>query len=165
MFDGIVRSLAQTTQSRLHAAVGRLILLATADLWRFDEDTRNRNGADDDDASGVTYNAVQLSSHPLFKFIRGLMVDISYFASTALLVTLLLVFMLVETAKIPKKFVAALGERKFTNTHILNVVEDIRRYMVIKTAMSLLVGTLVTILLYFARVQYLLLGMVAFLLN
>ncbi len=167
VFDGIVRSLAQTTQSKLTPPSTPDLIGDGGIFGDSDEDTEEQEfGADDDDASGVTYNAVQLSSHPLFKFIRGLMVDISYFASTALLVTLLLVFMLVETAKIPKKLVAALGERKFTNTHILNVVEDIRRYMVIKTAMSLLVGTLVTILLYFARVQYpLLWGMVAFLLN
>lgn len=112
------------------------------------------------------FNAVKLSSQQLFRFIGGLAGELSYFASTALIITLLLVFMLIETAKIPRKLVAALGERKFSNTHMQKVVDDIRHYMAIKTEMSLLVGILVTILMFVSKVQYpLLWGFVAFLLN
>lgn len=111
-------------------------------------------------------NAVNVSSQQLFRFLGGLAGQVSYIASTAFIVTLLVVFMLIETAKIPKKLVAALGEREFTNTRIMNVIEDIRNYMAIKTGMSVIVGASVTILLVLSDVQYpLLWGFVAFLLN
>jgi len=111
-------------------------------------------------------DAVDASSEELFRFLRGLAAELSYLGSDAFLITLMLIFMLCETAKIPKKLVAVWGEKKFTNSHIEKVLEDIRRYMVIKTWMSLLVGISVTILLIVSKVQYpLLWGFVAFLLN
>ncbi len=111
-------------------------------------------------------DAVDASSEELFRFLRGLAAELSYLGSDVFLITLMLVFMLCETANIPKKLVAVWGEKKFTNSHIEKVLEDIRRYMVIKTWMSLLVGASVTILLIVSKVQYpLLWGFVAFLLN
>jgi predicted PurR-regulated permease PerM len=66
----------------------------------------------------------------------------------------------------PKKMAAALGKQGFVNEHIQKVLADIRNYMVIKTWMSLGVGTCVTLLLVVSDVQYpLLWGFVAFLLN
>ena len=112
------------------------------------------------------FSAVKLSSQQLFRFIGGLAGELSYFASTALIVTLLLVFMLIETAKIPKKLAAAFGQREFKDTRVLGVLTDVRHYMAIKTEMSLLVGVLVTGLMFLSKVQYpLLWGFVAFLLN
>jgi len=111
-------------------------------------------------------NAVKLSSQQLFRFLGGLAGELSYFASTALIVTLLLVFMLVEGSKLPKKLAAAFGLREFKDTRVLGVLSDIRHYMAIKTEMSLLVGVLVTALMFLTKVQYpLLWGFVAFLLN
>ena len=125
---------------------------------------------DDVDAAIVgknqAFSAVKLSSQQLFRFIGGLAGELSYFASTALIVTLLLVFMLIETAKIPKKLAAAFGQREFKDTRVLGVLTDVRHYMAIKTEMSLLVGVLVTGLMFLSKVQYpLLWGFVAFLLN
>ena len=111
-------------------------------------------------------NAVKLSSQQLFRFLGGLAGELSYFASTALIVTLLLVFMLVEGSKLPKKLAAAFGLREFKDRRVLGVLSDIRHYMAIKTEMSLLVGVLVTALMFLTKVQYpLLWGFVAFLLN
>ena len=92
-------------------------------------------------------NAVKLSSQQLFRFLGGLAGELSYFASTALIVTLLLVFMLVEGSKLPKKLAAAFGLREFKDRRVLGVLSDIRHYMAIKTEMSLLVGVLVAFLL------------------
>lgn len=114
----------------------------------------------------ISSTAVALSSQQLFKFLAGLATELSYFASNGLIITLLVIFMLLEAAMIPKKLIAALGERNFVNSRIMGVVHDIRRYMAIKTFMSLAVGVLVIILLYATNVQYpLLWGFVAFLLN
>ncbi len=114
----------------------------------------------------VKVSAVNASSQELFRFLRGLVGELSYLGSNAFLVTLLVIFMLCETAKIPQKLVAALGKRRFTNTHIEGVIADIRNYMVIKTLMSVLVGMLVAVLCVVSNVQYpVLWGLVAFLLN
>ena len=111
-------------------------------------------------------SAVGASSQELFRFLRGLAGELSYFGSNAFLITLLVIFMLCETAKIPRKLVAALGRKRFTNSHIESVIDDIRSYMVIKTMMSCLVGTSVVILCMVTQVQYAVLwGFVAFLLN
>ncbi len=123
----------------------------------------------DDDAfvgKDQGFNAVKLSSQQLFRFLGGLAGELSYFASTALIVTLMLVFMLIETEKIPKKLAAAFGQSEFKDERVLGVLTDIRHYMAIKTEMSLLVGVLVTVLMFLSKVQYpLLWGFVAFLLN
>lgn len=127
------------------------------------KDERDDTSSISDDLSST---AVALSSQQLFKFLAGLATELSYIASNALIVTLLVIFMLLEAAMIPKKLIAALGERNFVNSRIMGVVHDIRRYMAIKTFMSLAVGVLVIILLYATNVQYpLLWGFVAFLLN
>lgn len=111
-------------------------------------------------------SAVGASSQELFRFLRGLAGELSYFGSNAFLITLLVIFMLCETAKIPRKLVAALGRKRFTNSHIESVIDDIRSYMVIKTMMSCLVGVLVAVLCIVTQVQYAVLwGFVAFLLN
>lgn len=132
----------------------------------YDDEYDALENDENDEGKSPALKAVTLSSQQLFRFLTGLAGELSYFASSALIITLLLVFMLIETAKIPRKLVAALGEREFKNTHILKVVGDIRHYMVIKTQVSLLVGVFVTILLVFSNVEYpLLWGFVAFLLN
>ena len=110
--------------------------------------------------------AVDASSQGLFHFLGSLAGELSYVASTAFIVMLLVVFMLIETANIPKKLVDVLGQRRFTSTHIEGVIRDIRSYMVIKTQMSILIGVSVTVLLMATKVDYpLLWGFVAFLLN
>ena len=117
-------------------------------------------------ASTPQVSVVDAGSNELFRFLAGLASELSYFASNGFILTLLVIFMLCETASMPKKMAAALGKRGFVNEHIQMVVADVRNYMVIKTWMSLGVGTCVTLLLIASDVQYpLLWGFVAFLLN
>lgn len=111
-------------------------------------------------------SVVTAGSNELFRFLAGLASELSYLASNGFILTLLVVFMLCETAALPKKMAAALGKQGFVNEHIQKVVADVRNYMVIKTWMSLGVGTCVTLLLIASDVQYpLLWGFVAFLMN
>ncbi len=117
-------------------------------------------------ASPPQVSVVDAGSNELFRFLAGLASELSYFASNGFILTLLVIFMLCETAAMPKKMAAALGKQGFVNEHIQKVVADIRNYMVIKTWMSFGVGTCVTLLLVVSDVQYpLLWGFVAFLLN
>ena len=109
---------------------------------------------------------VEAASNEIFGYVLRLTNELTIFASSSFIVTLLVIFMLCETASMPKKMAAALGKRSFVNEHIQQVVADIRNYMVIKTWMSLGVGFFVTLLLVVSDVQYpLLWGFVAFLLN
>lgn len=109
---------------------------------------------------------VEAASNELFGYILRLTNELTIFASSSFIVTLLVIFMLCETASMPKKMAAAFGKRSFVNEHIQQVVADVRNYMVIKTWMSLGVGSCVTLLLVVTDVQYpLLWGFVAFLLN
>lgn len=109
---------------------------------------------------------VEAASNEIFGYVLRLTNELTIFASSSFIVTLLVIFMLCETASMPKKMAAAFGKRSFVNEHIQQVVADVRNYMVIKTWMSLGVGTCVTLLLSVTEVQYpLLWGFVAFLLN
>ncbi|MBP5621331.1 MAG: AI-2E family transporter, partial [Thermoguttaceae bacterium] len=111
-------------------------------------------------------SAVDASSQELFRFLGGLAGELSTLLSSAFLITLLVIFMLCETEKLPKKLLATWGQVRLANSHIKGVIVDIRNYMIIKTLMSALVGCLVVTLCFFSRVQYpLLWGFVAFLLN
>ncbi|MBR5626004.1 MAG: AI-2E family transporter, partial [Thermoguttaceae bacterium] len=116
--------------------------------------------------SRASETAMEASSQQLFTFLGGLASELSVLASNTFIIMLLVIFMLIEGAKLPKKIAIAFGKRNFTNDHIKKLVEDIRQYMAIKTFVSLLVGILVYILLIVSRVQYpLLWGSIAFLLN
>ncbi len=129
----------------------------TDDVDEIDETSRAKQNA---------MSAVDVSSKELFRFLRGLASELSYLGSNTFLIMLLVIFMLIETELLPKKLVAVLGRRRFTNSHIEGVLADIRNYMVIKTFVSVIVGVSVTILCFASRVQYpLLWGFVAFLLN
>jgi len=110
--------------------------------------------------------AVDTSSQELFRFLSRLAADLSYFGSNAFLVVLMLIFILCETANIPGKLIAVLGEKRFKNSNVEGVLEDIRKYMVIKTFLSVLVAASATLVLIVSKVQYpFLWGFVVFLLE
>lgn len=111
--------------------------------------------------------AVTTGSNELYNFLRNFIGEMTVFASSAFIIMLLVIFMLVEAARLPEKIAAALVHRRnFTNERLRGVTADIRRYMMIKTFVSLLVGLFVTVLLMIMRVQYpFLWGVIAFLLN
>ena len=133
-------------------------------------DTASNENAPDHSApetwSLAGQDAVKTGSSELFRFIGSFIGEMTVFASSAFIIMLLVIFMLLEASRLPLKITAALGSRNFTNERLQHVTEDIRRYMVIKTFVSLLVGLLVTALLLATGVQYpILWGIVAFFLN
>lgn len=110
--------------------------------------------------------AVRASSQELFKFIAGLTSELSLVASSAFMIMLLVIFMLLEGSKLPDKIAEAFDNRDITNDHLKKITTEIRRYMVIKTGVSILVGVFTLILLVITKVQYpFLWAFVAFLLN
>jgi predicted PurR-regulated permease PerM len=86
--------------------------------------------------------------------------------ATAFIVLVITIFMLLEAAALPVKFrfLAGVGDGAWARLHQIGT--DVRRYMVLKTIMSLLTGGLVMLLLYAMGIKFAVtLGLVAFLLN
>ncbi|MBQ6827402.1 MAG: AI-2E family transporter [Thermoguttaceae bacterium] len=157
-------SVEETSVDELSAGEAENIEANDETLIASDEEEANEEPFQELDATPSV--GVEAASNELFGYVLRLTNELLTFASSSFIVTLLVIFMLCETTAMPKKMAAALGKRSFVNEHIQRVVADIRNYMVIKTWMSLGVGTCVTLLLLVSNVQYpLLWGFVAFLLN
>ena len=75
-------------------------------------------------------------------------------------------FMLLESSRFPAKFTAAMGSDHPAVKHLKEILDDVRRYMVIKTVTSLVTGLMVAGFTYVMGIPYpLLWGVLAFLLN
>ncbi|MBO7678250.1 MAG: AI-2E family transporter [Thermoguttaceae bacterium] len=120
--------------------------------------------------------AVKTGSQILFSYLRRFSGELATIVSQTFIIMLLVIFMLIEASVLPEKAKAAFKrgdgedgteEREHLNSTTVNdVVQEIRSYISIKTAVSMFVGLFVTILLMIAQVQYpLLWGVIAFLLN
>ncbi len=97
---------------------------------------------------------------------KRLLADLGGLFSSAFLILLTVIFILLETARFPAKLQAAVGDRGSASEHIREMVDNIRRYMFIKTSTSLLTGLLVTAFLLTFNVRYAMLwGLLAFLFN
>jgi predicted PurR-regulated permease PerM len=82
------------------------------------------------------------------------------------IVLLVVIFLLLEAAVLPRKLRAIPGVSEDTRQRLAHAVESVRRYMGVKALMSLLTGSLVAILLALTGTDYpILLGFTAFLLN
>lgn len=82
------------------------------------------------------------------------------------IVLLVVVFLLLEAAVLPRKLRAISTISADTRQRLADAVDSVRRYMGVKALMSLLTGSLVAILLALTRTDYpILLGFSAFLLN
>lgn len=137
-------------QSRLHEQVlGLKALLATRNI-------------------DVTEKALleYLNPGSMMSLIAGLFASMSSAFSSIILILLTVTFILSETSSFPVKLRSVLGEPKRVFPEFTKFIDDIRRFMIIKTMISLVVGTLIAIWLYILGVDFpILWGFVAFLLN
>ncbi len=86
--------------------------------------------------------------------------------SLTLIVTIAAAFMLLESSRFPAKVKTALGKDHAAVTHLGEILDTVRRYMVIKTWTSFLTGLLVTIFTWLMGIPYApLWGLLAFFLN
>jgi predicted PurR-regulated permease PerM len=98
--------------------------------------------------------------------IRSITAELGNLLSKATIILITVIFMLLEASRFPAKVRAAFGQKDETRTHMDDIIENIRRYMAIKTATSLITGVLVTILVVAVGLDYpLLWGLLAFLFN
>ncbi len=100
------------------------------------------------------------------ELMKSLLADLGGLFSSAFLILLTVIFVLLETSRFPAKLEAAVGASGGTTGHVREIVDNIRRYMFIKTSTSLLTGLLVTGFLLSYDVRYAMLwGLLAFLFN
>jgi len=96
----------------------------------------------------------------------GLLAGLSAVLSNIVLILLTVTFMLLEASSLPAKLRAALGDPQAAFPQFTRFVDDLKRYMVIKTLMSLTTGILVGTWLSILGVDFpVLWGFLAFLLN
>jgi AI-2 transport protein TqsA len=106
--------------------------------------------------------------HPgaLMSLTAGLLTGMGSALSNIVLILLTVVFMLLEASSFPHKLRAILGDPEQAFPQFTRFVDDIKRYMVIKTLISLCAGILVGTWLQILGVQYSILwGFLAFLLH
>lgn len=96
----------------------------------------------------------------------GLFVGLGSAFSNIVLIVLTVAFILLEATSFPVKLRAVLGDPQQLFPKFTKFVDDMKRYMVIKTLSSLVTGILTTTLLYALQVDFpVLWGFLAFLLN
>ena len=102
----------------------------------------------------------------LLKLTANLLSGLSSVLSDLVLILLAVTFILLEVSSFPIKLRAVLGDPKQKFPHFTKFADDMKRYMVIKTFMSLASGILISVWLYILGVDYAILwGFLAFLLN
>jgi predicted PurR-regulated permease PerM len=102
----------------------------------------------------------------LLGFAGNMLSGVGGIFSNAFVIFITVTFMLLEGARLPEKIDAAFGTSAATMRHVDVIVENVRRYVAIKTATSALTGILIAASLLLLRVDYaLLLGLLAFLFN
>ena len=96
----------------------------------------------------------------------GLLSGLSSVLSDLILILLTVTFILLEVSSFPVKLRAVLGDPLQIFPQFTKFANDMKRYMVIKTFISLASGILIAVWLYILGVDYpLLWGFLAFLLN
>ncbi|HPS31259.1 MAG TPA: AI-2E family transporter, partial [bacterium] len=102
----------------------------------------------------------------IMSFTAGLLKKLGSAFSDIVLIILTVTFILFEVTSFPIKLRTILGDPKQAFPRFTLFINDMKKYMIIKTLMSLSTGILVTILLYSLQIDFpILWGFLAFLLN
>ena len=102
----------------------------------------------------------------LVKYAQWAIAETMMVMTTGFLVAILVIFMLIEGARIPEKLREAFPDRDFANAYLDKIALDTWNYIKIKTIVSALTGVVAAIGLWFLGVEYALLwGLLLFVLN
>ena len=102
----------------------------------------------------------------LLQLVTSMLGSLGGIFSNAFVILITVLFMLLETSRFPAKIQAVFGSSTPRIEHTRMIIDNMRRYMAIKTATSLLTGVLVTTFLSLLGISYpLLWGLLAFLFN
>jgi predicted PurR-regulated permease PerM len=110
--------------------------------------------------------ASQFDPGRVISLAASLALSVSQILSNTTLILLTVVFILLEASTFPRKLSRAFGDHADIQDRYRLIIDRIRSYLMIKTAMSLLTGILIAVWLWLFGVPYAgLWGMLAFLLN
>ena len=102
----------------------------------------------------------------VMKLVGGTLMGLASALSNTVLVLLVVVFILAEAAEFPQKLRAAIGDPDANLSHFQQMADDVKRYLVYKTLLSLATGVTVGFWVWILGVDFpLLWGLLAFLLN
>jgi predicted PurR-regulated permease PerM len=108
----------------------------------------------------------QVNPGSVMGLVAGIFAGLSSVLSNIVLILLTVTFILIEASSFPNKLSAALGKPQASFTRFDRFVDDIKHYMVIKTAISLINGVLIWLWLTILGVDFSALwGLLAFLLH
>lgn len=119
-----------------------------------------------EDLSSSHEDSDPASTFGIVGFVKDGVAELTKLATICFIVMILVVFMMYEASRLPKKIIAAFGPRGITSEHLQKIVEKIWKYMLIKSVISFFVGFFVWILLICTKVDYpMLWALIAFFLN
>ncbi len=102
----------------------------------------------------------------IIKVMGDLLSQIGAILTNGFMIYLTMVFILLEASVLPDKIRAAMKNSPDTFHNLSKMADSVKRYLVLKTLISLVTGLLITIWLIILKVDYALLwGLIAFLLN
>jgi AI-2 transport protein TqsA len=108
----------------------------------------------------------QFNLQVLIRNLGAIAVTLRNLLTTTFVVVLVAIFILLEGTALPDKVRGVPGVSSEAWTHLSQIVADLRRYMFLKTVMSLLTGALVTLWLLLLEIDFaILFGVLAFALN
>jgi len=100
------------------------------------------------------------------KLMRDLLAQLGNILAKGFLIYLTTVFILLEVSILPGKIKAAMENNAETFDNLAGVADDVKKYLAMKTAISLITGILVMVWLMVLKVKYpIVWGLIAFLLN
>jgi predicted PurR-regulated permease PerM len=108
----------------------------------------------------------QFNPQALIRHLGAIAVTLRNLVTTTFVVVLVAIFILLEGTALPDKVRRVPGVSSEAWSHLSQIVADLRRYMFLKTVMSLLTGALVTLWLLLLDIDFaILFGVLAFALN
>lgn len=100
------------------------------------------------------------------KLMRDLLAQLGNILAKGFLIYLTTIFILLEASILPDKIRAAMKNNIETFNNLAGVADDVKKYLAMKTAISLVTGILVIVWLMVLKVKYpIVWGLIAFLLN
>lgn len=116
--------------------------------------------------TGTEIDEEFLSPETGMRFVTFTLSSLSSMLSSGFVIVLIVIFMLLEATDMPAKFARLPGDRQQTLASLEQITHDIRRYMAMKSLVSLMTGLLIGGYVAVLGVKYpLLWGVLAFLFN
>ena len=171
---------AETDATPFFEREGGFFTLDTVEEWRTDErpaftPERDKLPSDTNDSMTLPSNPpsrerLSLSNviqvNTLISYVQLGVNTLLNIATVSSLVIIMVVFMLIEAARLPGKVREAFGGRDLSNEYFKKIAEDTWNYMKIKTIICFLTGVSASIGLWFLGIEYAILwGLLLFFLN